>query len=230
MILIAAMALAAGPLSAADSSPKDDITNAAKSLGDKANYSWKTTVAVPEGSPFRPGPTEGKTEKDGFTHVKMSLGDNTAQAVIKGDKAAVTNPEGGWQSVAELDNEEGPRRFMGMMVRNIRTPAVQAGELASFAKELKKDGEAYSSDLTEEGAKTFLRFRRGGDGPTISNAKGSVKFWLKDGTLSKYEFKVKGTVSFNGTDRDVDRTTTVEIKDVGSTKLDVPDDAKKKLT
>jgi hypothetical protein len=227
--LVGALALVAGHLVAAEANPKDEIANAAKKLGEKPNYSWNTTVVVPEGSPFRPGPTEGKTEKDGFTHVKMSFGENTSQAVIKGDNAAVTNPEGGWQSVAELDNEEGPRRFMGLMVRNIRTPAVQAGELASFAKELKKDGETYSSELTEDGAKTLLRFRRGGDGPSISNAKGSVKFWLKDGALSKYEYKVTGTISFNGNDRDVDRTTTVEIKDVGATKVEVPEEAKKKL-
>jgi hypothetical protein len=56
-----------------------------------------------------------------------------------------------------------------------------------------------------------------------------VKLWVKDGLLSKYEVKVQGKVSFNGNDRDVDRTTTIEIKDIGSTKVQVPDDAKKKL-
>jgi hypothetical protein len=56
-----------------------------------------------------------------------------------------------------------------------------------------------------------------------------VKFWIQDGVLTKYEFKVTGKVNFNGNDRDVDRTTTVEIKDVGATKVEVPDDAKKKL-
>ena len=45
----------------------------------------------------------------------------------------------------------------------------------------------------------------------------------------KDDVKVQGKVSFNGNDRDVDRTTTVEIKDIGSTKVQVPDDAKKKL-
>jgi hypothetical protein len=57
-----------------------------------------------------------------------------------------------------------------------------------------------------------------------------VKFWLKDGALSKYQFNVKGTMSFNGNDREIDRTTTVEIKDVGTTKLTVPEEAKKKLS
>jgi hypothetical protein len=86
--------------------------------------------------------------------------------------------------------------------------------------------------LTEAGAKAMLAFRppRGGDeGPTVSDAKGSVKFWVKDGQLAKYQYHVQGKVSFNGNDRDIDRTTTVEIKDVGTTKIQVSDDAKKKL-
>ena len=37
-------------------------------------------------------------------------------------------------------------------------------------------------------------------------------------------------MSFNGEDRDLDTTTTTEIKNVGSTKVDVPEAAKKKFT
>jgi pectate lyase len=220
-----------GSLLAADSGPKDDITSAAKKLAESANYSWKTTVVVPEGARFRPGPLEGKTEKDGFTHVKMGFGDNTTEFVLKGDKAAVTSPDGGWQSIAELESDDqGPRRFLAGMVRNFKVPAVQAADLVSSVKGLKQDGDAYADDLTEDGAKALLTFRpRGGGNPPITNALGSVKFWLKDGALTKYEFKVKGTVNFNGNNRDVDRDTTVEIKDVGATKLDVPDQAKKVL-
>src|SRR4051794_33343713 len=97
ILLLNATALLAGSLLAAD--PKDDIAAAAKKLGEQANYGWTTTVVVPEGSRFRPGPTEGKTEKDGFTHLKVSVGDSPTQAVLKGDKAAVTNADGGWQSL-----------------------------------------------------------------------------------------------------------------------------------
>lgn len=230
-ILFSATILMAGSLFAADPGPKDDITNAAKKLGEKANYSWKTTVVVPEGSRFRPGPTEGKTEKDGVTHLKMTFGDNTIESFIKGDKAAASSQDGGWQSLADLDNAEGPARFLGAMLRNFKAPAAQAAGLANGAKELKKDGDAIAGDLTEDAAKPLLTFRRGGggDAPTVSNAKGSAKFWIKDGLLAKYEFKVSGKVSFNGNDRDVERTTTVEIKDIGSMKVQVPDEAKKKL-
>ena len=61
----------------------DDVKAAAKKLADQSNYSWKTTIVVPEGSSFgrmRPGPTEGKTEKDGYTWLSMTRGDNTVEA------------------------------------------------------------------------------------------------------------------------------------------------------
>jgi len=232
-LFFAATALLAASALAADSNLKDEVASATKKLGDQNNYSWKTTVVVPEGSRFRPGPTEGKTEKDGFTYVKISFGDNTTEAVLKGDKGAVTNRDGGWESVADLNNSEGAGRFLGVMVRNFKAPVAQAAELVAGAKELRKEGDAYAGELTEEGAKALLSFsgRSGGvDGPTVRNAKGSVKFWLKDGALSKYETKVTGNVSFNGNDRDVDRSSTVEIKDVGTTKVEVPEEAKKKLS
>jgi hypothetical protein len=218
--------LACSPLTAS-AGPKDEVAAAAKKLAEQPNSSWKSTVAVPEGTQFRPGPTEGKTAKDGVTHVVTSFGDNKIEVVTKGDKAAVLNQEGVWQSTAELESAEGPARFLAFFARSVRTPAAQATELAPFAKDLKQDGDTIVSDLTEEGAKTLLGFRRGGDGPAVSNAKGSVKFWIKDGDLVKYEFKVQGTIRFNETDVDIDRTTTVEIKDVGKTKVDVPEEAKK---
>lgn len=222
-ILFSAAIMLAGSLLAADSSPKDDIANAGKKLAEKPNYSWKATVVVPEGAQYRPGPMEGKTEKDGFTWVSISYGDNTTQFILKGEKAAITKPDGGWQSLAEMDTE-GPGGFMGRMVKNFKAPAGQAAELAVGTKELKKDGDVYSGDLTEAGAKAQFRFG------TVNNPKGSVKFWLKDGVLTKYEFKVQGKVTFNDNDMVIDRATTVEIKDVGTTKVSVPDEAKKKLS
>ena len=58
-----------------------------------------------------------------------------------------------------------------------------------------------------------------------------VKFWLKDGALSKYEFVVKGKI-VSGEDKketELSRTATVEIKDVGTATVSLPDEAKKKL-
>lgn len=232
-IFTAVLAGLTGSLLAADTSAKDEVVAAAKKLGESANYGWKMTVAVPESAQIKPGPTEGKTEKDGYTHARISFRDNTIEMAKKGDKVAFTNPDGDWQTPADVEGEQGPGRFMAGMARNFKVPAAQAVEVAQATKELKKDGDVYSGDLTEEGAKNLMRFRRGGGGdggPTISDAKGSAKFWVKDGVLTKYEYKLKGSMDFNGNNIDVDRTSTVEIKDVGNTKVEVPEGAKKKLS
>ena len=222
---------AAAALLGAESSPKEAVTSAAAKLAQQANYSWKTTT---EFGNFT-GTSEGKSQKDGLVEFTMTFGDNTTQAFLKDGKGAVKTGDQEWQSLAELasaaGSEPGPRQFLLRLLQNYKAPAPEVGDLAGKTKELKKDGEAYASDLTDAGAKELLTFgrRRGGNAPEPKNAKGSVKFWVKDGLLSKYELKLQGTVTFNGEDRDMDRTTTVEIKDVGTTKVDVPDAAKQKL-
>ncbi len=231
------MALLAGPLMAADAGPTAEVKNAAAALGGQTNYTWQATVEVPADSQFKPGPTDGKTEKGGYTTLSFEFGDNTTEAVKQGTNGAVKTDDG-WKSLDEAMKDDGnggfnPTMFIARMVRNYRVPAVEAASLADAAKELKKDTNSISGDLTEAGAKELLSFRRGrnagGEGPTVTNPKGSVKFWIQDGKLVKYQYHVQGTVSFNGNDRDVDRTTTVEIKDVNSTKVVVPDDVKKML-
>ena len=207
-LVIGAITLLAGSLFAADA--KDDVKNAAKKLAGAGGYAWKSTVEAAGGGGgggMRPGPTEGKIGKDGMAMLTMTRGENTIEAVVMGTKGAIKTADG-WQSIAEAE------------------------DLAGKTKELKKTDDAFGGELTEEAVKGLLTFgpgRGGGEAPVVSNAKGSVKFWLKDGVLAKYEVKVQGTVSRGGNDREVDRTTKVEIKDVGTAKVEVPEDAKKKL-
>jgi hypothetical protein len=239
LVLPGLMALLAAPLLAADASPKADVKNAAAALGNQTNYSWRSTVEVGNNSRFRPGPAEGRTQKGGYTTLLMSFGDNTNEAVLKGTNGALKTPDNGWQSLAEAAKDDGgggfnPTLFLARSLQNFKAPAVQAADLCDQTKDLKKDTNGISGDLTEDGAKALLVFRPrggsgGGEGATVSNAKGWAKFWIQDGKLAKFQFHLQGTVSFNGNDRDVDRTTIVEIKDVNSTKIEVPDEAKKKL-
>jgi len=225
--------LAAVSLLAAD---KDDVKSAAQKLAGSDNYSWTTTMESPQ---FTPGPSHGKAQKDGLVWQDFTMQDNTVEAFAK-DSKGVIKTEDGWQSLDEAAKDDGGggfnfNRFLAMRMRNFKSPALQAGEIADDTKDLTKAGDAYAGDLTEEGAKKLMTFgRRGGQGqgqaPAISNAKGSVKFWIKDGVMTKYQTKVTGTMkNRDGDDMDVDRTTTVEIKDVGATKITVPDDAKKKM-
>ena len=224
--------LTAASLLGAESSPSDVITSAAAKLQQQASYSWKATT---EFANFT-GSVEGKSLKDGLVALKMSFGDNTTEAFLKEGKGAVKAPDQDWQSLAELakaaGDEPGPRQFLVRRLQNFKAPAAEAADLAGKTKELKQDGELYAGALTDAGAKQLLMPgpRRGGNAPEPKDASGSVKFWVKDGLLAKFELKLQGKINFNGEDRDVDRTTTVEIKDVGTTKVDVPEAAQKKLS
>jgi hypothetical protein len=232
--LMCTATLWSGLVFAADGNAKDEVVKAAKSLEDKSNYSWKTTTTSPSPTQFRFGPTEGKTEKGGFTALTMSLRDNTIEAVLKGGKGAVKTEEG-WRSlveVAESDSQQNTSRFIARMLQNVKAPAAQAADLASKAKELKKTDDAYVGDLTQEGVKELLSFGRrpNPDSPGARDVSGAVKFWIKDGVLSKYEYQIKGTVKVGDNDFNMDRTSTIEIKDVDSTKIDVPEEAKSKAS
>jgi hypothetical protein len=246
-ILFGTLALLAGSLLAADAAPKDDVTAAAKKLADKDNYAWKRTTEYAGRSRAGGRPSEGKVEKDGYLWLSMTLrtprrspdtsiamSDNTIEAIKKGEKGAIKTADG-WQSFSEATRGGlGPASIGARLVQIFKAPAAEAEDLADKVKDFTKDDDVYSGELTEEGAKLQIisgtgRGRGGPNAPEISGAKGSVKFWVKDGVLAKYEIKAQGKVSFRGNEIEDDRTITVEIKDVGSTKVQVPEDAKERM-
>ena len=244
------MILVAGSLLAADAD-KDSIKSAAKKLAD-SGYSWKQTTENAGGNGGGGGRGggggnfEGKAGKDGTFFVSLPGRNNsTTEGIVKGDKYVVKNADGEWQTAEEItaaaaNNANaggGGRRGRGgpgAMLRNFKGPAVLVGDMADDVKEFKTSEGVTVGDFTEDGAKKHVMGGRGGRGgnnpPEISNAKGTVKYWVKDGAISKVEYHVTGTISINGNDRDVDRTTTIEFKDVGSTNVTVPEAAAKKLS
>ncbi|MBM3824245.1 MAG: hypothetical protein FJ404_15380 [Verrucomicrobia bacterium] len=225
--------------------PKEDALAAAKRLTEKG-YAWKTSSENAGGGGGGGGgrggrrgfgASEGKIAADGTASVTVPGREANTEAVIKGDKFAIKRAEG-WQNAADLEANAdqggggGRGRFGTMMFRNFKAPAARAQDLLGQTKELKAEEGVISGELTEEGAKSLMAFggRGGGGGPEINGAKGSVKLWIKDGVLLKMETKVQGKMSFNGNDIDIDRTSTTEFKDVGTTQVTIPEEAKKKLS
>jgi hypothetical protein len=239
--LILSAVMVAGCAGVSRAAALDDVQAAVQKLANADSYSWTTTV---EGG-FGAGTTEGKTQKDGLTTLSITRQDNTFEVVIQGDKGAIKTDDG-WKSASEAAASDGgggggggggfsPERFLARMIQNYKTPAATAGDIVGKLQNVQKTDDGYSADLPADVVKELLAppRRRNADannpGPEISNPTGSIKIWVKDGTLSKEEQNVKGTVSFNGNDRDIDRTTTTEFKDVGSTTITIPDEAKAKL-
>jgi len=143
----------------------------------------------------------------------------------------------GKESRARGEGGRGDRtQFLVRRAQQFKKPATTARELVDRVKALTKDGEGYSGELTPEGIKLLLAARgRPGGGPgnglDASRLRGTARFWVKDGVLSKYEHHLEGKMGGVRGNRqfEMNRTTTVEIKEVGSTKVVVAAEAKKKL-
>jgi len=232
IIILGLVGMVAGALNAADSSPKEKITNATKQLGDQVNYSWTTSTKEADGSAGRLGPIEGKAEKGGVTFLGFSVGGLPVEVYMKGDKGTAKALEG-WQTFDEIAQTGGTAAAVVRFLRSYQTPVTESASLAGKATDLKEADGAISGDLKEDAVKEMLLFgmrREGQEAPKTTDAKGSVKFWIKDGALTKCEIKVQGKVTAGERESEINRTTTVEIKDVGTTKLEVPADAKQKMS
>src|SRR5580765_8727387 len=181
----------AASLLIAKSDPKTEVRDAIKKLAEQSGYSWTSTPKI-EGSQSarRQSPIEGKVEKNGFSYMKGSAGDITYE-VIAQDKKMVVNYNGDWLSTAEIgENERAVQRL-----KAFKKPVEEAESLIGKTSEIKKESDdLYSGDLTPDAAKAFFSLlgKRAAEAP---EANGSVKFWVKDGQLTKYEYKVGGKIT-----------------------------------
>jgi hypothetical protein len=203
-LVICLISLLANALFAADSSSQDKLNSAAKQLGDKANYSWTTTMKEGDGSPGRLGPIAGKAEKSGLTYLSFEVGGIPVEVYMNGQKGAVKALEG-WQTFDEIAQTSSVAAAVVRFLRSYKAPGVESVALSGKVKDLKEAEGVSSGELNEEATKGFLEFgtrrREGQEPPKIENPKGSVKFWIKDGPLTKYELNVQGKVTAGERDR-----------------------------
>src|SRR5262245_34827190 len=169
LLILSVLAL---PLFSVHADSKADVTGAIKKLAAQSGYAWTYTPKT-EGSESgrRQGPIEGKTEKDGYTHLKSSLGDVTLEIGIKGTKMVV-NYNGDWLSTAEL----GENNRTVQRLRMLKKADEEASDLVEQATDLKKDADgSYSSSMAGEAAKSMFSLlgKRAAESP---EAKGSMKF------------------------------------------------------
>ncbi len=222
--------LAADAARAADIAPTNQVADAITKLKAATNYSWTSTLKIAN-SDFNIGPVKGQADKEGFAKMTQDFNDNTTEVVLKGDKVAFKGDDG-WQLIGE--GADMKSFFAAGLARN-GAAAQEAAITLKNVKEVKAlDGGALGGDFTSEGATDMMTFgprRPAGENgfPPPKNAKGSVKFWIKDGLLAKYETHLHGTVTFGDNENEMDQTRTVEIQDVGTTKMDIPAEARKKL-
>jgi hypothetical protein len=206
--------------------PAQEVADAAAKLSEAENYSWRSVTNDSSGSTLI---QNGKTEKNGYTSFNLNSGDAFVQFVIK-NGVGVVNIGQGWQTADELADQRKAARFLAFTARSFKSPAVVASQIAARLKDLKPEEDAYVAEVTGNDAVNLLSaispLRGGRD---MNNAKAIVRFWIRDGILTKYQVHGTGTINRKGEDTDFDGTTTVDFSDVGTTQMDVPEEAKRKL-
>src|SRR5436190_23751631 len=149
-LIIALLGTITSGLLAADA--KDKLTQAAKQLGEKPNYSWTTTTKEADGSSGRLGDIEGKSEKGSIMFLSLSPGGIPVEVYMKGTNGTAKALEG-WQTLDEIAQTSGTAMAVVRYLRNYKAPAAQSVELASKVKGLKEDEGAITGELSEDAIK-----------------------------------------------------------------------------
>lgn len=212
--------LASEAEAAADEALMKKLTTAIERLDQQGRYRWTSEVEVPEETRFRPGPTRGTTVQGGMTHVSMSFGRRSTHIVIDGEKAAVTDRDGRWETIWLSDQGYSSQGFAGSIARGVKTPIEEAKALASSLTSLQEKGDVLAGTLPADAAKDRLSTRRRAE--AVREAKGTVHFSILDGLLTKYVVRVEGRLIDDDQTREIWRKITLEVSGVGAAKLDLP--------
>jgi putative heme-binding domain-containing protein len=244
------------PLFGADADGRASLSAAAKRLADQPSFRWKTTMESEGSAFFRGrDPTIGQYEKNGYTRVRIPSFGGNVEFVVKGGKAAVLFEEN-WQTLEQAAASGGnqssffnPALMLASIVSEFKMPPAQVQEILATATNLKRDGDTIKATLSADVASNLLtagdpfgrrRNRQGRQGQPgsggrpprgrmnapIQDPKGSAIFWVKDGLLTKFALALSGTREFGGSPIKLDRVLTTTISDIGSTKVETPQDAR----
>jgi putative heme-binding domain-containing protein len=239
-LLVIASLLAAGPcLFGEEDDLKTLVAAAVQKLADQSSYGWNAKVEAQGSGPFGGGggATIGQCDKNGYVHVAMPLFDGSVEFVTKAGKSAILFEEN-WQTpqqaAARGDRQGGPFNPAAMPA-DFKLPPAQLQELFARATDFRREGETVKATLGTEVVSDLLNLDpvgrprrprgRPSDAP-IKEPKGSVTIWIKDGAIRKYAVALSGRREFNGNAVRLDRVTTTTITGIGTTKVELPPDAK----
>jgi putative heme-binding domain-containing protein len=227
--------------SQADADAKSALSAAVRKLAEAPSCRWTTTVTADDLGPFGGGGgvTTGQAESGGFTRITLASDARRLEFVTRAGKAAVL-VEGNWQTLEQASARDGSPPSFGPaagfdpgIVTHFKMPADRAADLLGKADGFRRNGTTVTATLSPEAAgeilvadgPAFLR-RRGFPGAPINDPRGSATFRVADGMLTEFTLKLSGSRQVFGNEVKLDRTSTTKIAEVGSTKVEVPVDAR----
>ncbi len=221
----------------------DQAIVAAMKLVDAPNYTW-TCYAPSVGRALVV--REGKTIKSGYTQVTFvdpqtpmlrqiqRLNDGTVLAIFRGEGNFVFQTNDGWKTGPELP-PLGPRRRGTTGGSDywisITPPHEELEIIVGSYTEMHVDGDAIVGNLSDDGARQLL----GSPKAPAVRATGSFKIWIANGVLLRYVTDLAGSILIGPPGEEKESPPTrrlllIEFKEVGRTNLDLPEEARRKLS
>ena len=181
---------------------------------------WKTPAELPEPAEEDPD-FERVVSPTGPIGVPGSK--SISGGVVKGTPIRRVRPG--------RDAEEAGRPYSNLQLA-ISPPHEELGVIVTSHRDLVVDGDTASGQLTDIGAQLLL-VRDGQPEITPIRATGRFKLWLRGGFVTRYQLQLEGTLSVvtprGRTHVAVTQNSTTQIRDIGTTKVDLPADALAKL-
>ena len=201
--------------SVAQDSVNEQLTTAISALGQQECYRWTTQVELSPETQSRFGSTQGVVRKDGIVHATILFRTRLTDVVIEGDKAAVTNRDGDWDTVSLLDQGYRSAGFAASIAHDVMPPVTEGLMLLSSLTDLHKEGVCFVGAMSSESAESRLESQLR-EVDSIRDAHGAVRFWMNAGLLNRYQVRAGGTIRKDGEDHDIWCETTTTITDVGA--------------
>ncbi len=120
-------------------------------------------------------------------------------------------------------------RLPGNIQFGLTPPHEELGIIVSSFVDLQVQPNFASGNLSDMGA-ALLLFREGQPDTTPLAAGGIFRLWFKDARLIRYQLLLEGLVAQGRKTMPLRATTTTTIRDVGTTRLEVPEIARVTLT
>ncbi len=241
---------------AGDAAPGDSVKAALDKLQAASGYAWRITMSSGGQSRFSPGPVEGKTVKNNGTHWAFAFGERSAEAWVKDGHFAVKTDEG-WCRPEDLPkpppapppsppdarsrrddhggkppHERGKKAgFLIKRLQSMKLPGDFAADLVAKTSNFRQNGETITGELSGAAARELLTFgsHRRDKQEEFADPRGTVTWLIRDGVLVQFDLQLAATFSVNGSAVPIERSSRIEIRDVGTTSLTVPDEAAKLL-
>lgn len=194
------------------------VAAALKKLQEADSYAWQSTFEMPRApKKLQIAPISGKIDGREGSILTGAMDGNPIVIARKGAASAI-KLNGVWRKKGEL-----------RVPPNSKAPRDELASLLPAVTNLTKTKKGYfQGNLKTEAAVAFMRdisrYRK--KNPKISGANGTFRLWLRDGLPTKYEIMVNSKMSVAFLKFDSKVIQTVELKDVGSTTVDVPKPAK----